>query len=65
MKNEIVSHISHESVRAIIQHKDVAKTILKEIGDNDIVIVFSAGDATQISQDVVDSLSRNGNANHV
>jgi UDP-N-acetylmuramate-alanine ligase len=36
--------------------KDVSKALLGELTAGDVVIVFSAGDATQVSQDVVAGL---------
>ena len=50
---EIVSAMPHMSARYIEKLSDVTDYLLKNLKPNDVVIVMSAGDADQISADLV------------
>ena len=56
VKEQIVDHLHHQNARAICELDQVASTLLQELGSNDVVIVFSAGDATQINQTLIQEL---------
>ena len=58
VQKEIVDHMHHQHARAICDLNQAAQTLLAEIGNNDVVIVFSAGDATQINQTLIQELRK-------
>lgn len=53
---EIVAHLVHEDARAICDLEEVAETLLNEIGSDDVVIVFSAGDAIKINMMLMEKM---------
>jgi UDP-N-acetylmuramate--alanine ligase len=62
---QLVKAMEHPDARFLPSNSQVTDFLISHLHDGDVLIVLSAGDATQISQAVVDSLSRNGNATHV
>jgi UDP-N-acetylmuramate--alanine ligase len=56
--------MEHPDARFLASNSQVTDFLVTNLQGGDVLIVLSAGDANQISQDVVDSLSRNGNANN-
>ena len=61
---QVVQAMEHPDVRFLASNSQVTDFLVTNLQGGDVLIVLSAGDANQISQDVVDSLSRNGNANN-
>jgi UDP-N-acetylmuramate-alanine ligase len=57
--------MEHRDARFLASNRQVTDFLVTNLQSGDVLIVLSAGDAIQISQDVVDSLSRNGNAEDV
>jgi len=62
---QVVQAMEHRDARFLATNSQVADFLVTNLQSGDVLIVLSAGDAIQISQDVVDSLSRNGNAENV
>jgi UDP-N-acetylmuramate--alanine ligase len=62
---QIVEVMEHPDARFLASNSQTTNFLVSNLKSGDVLIVLSAGDATQISQNVVESLSRNGNANHV
>ena len=58
----IVENMDHPDVRYIAQLQDVSKFLIKNISDGDVLLVLSAGDANQISQDMLNHLKEKGEA---
>ena len=54
--------MDHKDVSFLSNKTDVVEYLLTNLNSGDVVIVLSAGDANQISTQVVDKLSLNGNA---
>jgi UDP-N-acetylmuramate--alanine ligase len=54
---EIVSSMNHPSVHFTAELKDTTKYLLDHLHPGDVLIVFSAGDADQVSADVLAGLS--------
>ena len=53
---EVVSAMAHPSVRFIASLKDATEYLLKHLRHNDVLLVLSAGDADQISSNVLAGL---------
>ncbi len=49
----IVTNMDHPDARYIAQLKQVSEFLIRNLSDGDILLVLSAGDANQISQDVL------------
>jgi UDP-N-acetylmuramate--alanine ligase len=62
---QVVQAMEHRDARFLASNRQVTDFLVTNLQSGDVLIVLSAGDAIQISQDVVDSLSRNGNAEDV
>ena len=62
---QVVEAMEHPDARFLVSNSQVTDFLVNNLQSGDVLIVLSAGDAVQISQDIVDSLSRNGNANNV
>ena len=62
---QVVQAMEHPDARFLASNRQVTNFLVTNLRKGDVLIVLSAGDAIQISQDVVDSLSRNGNADNV
>ena len=62
---QVVQAMEHRDARFLASNSQVTDFLVTNLQSGDVLIVLSAGDAIQISQDVVDSLSRNGNAEDV
>ena len=62
---QVVKAMEHPDARFLVSNSRVTDFLINNLQGGDVLIVLSAGDANQISQDIVDSLSRNGNANNV
>jgi len=56
----IVANMDHPDVRYIAQLRDVSKFLFRNLSDGDVLLVLSAGDANQISQDVVNYFKDKG-----
>lgn len=52
----LAAAVNVPGVRAIEQLTDVTATLLEQVSRGDVVIVFSAGDATQVSRGLLDGL---------
>jgi UDP-N-acetylmuramate--alanine ligase len=52
----VVSSMRHRSAHFVAELKDATKYLLENLRPGDVLIVFSAGDADQVSADVLDSL---------
>ena len=59
---QVVQSMDHKDVSFLSSKTDVVEHLLTNLNSGDVVIVLSAGDANQISTQVVDKLSSNGNA---
>jgi len=59
---QVVQSMDHKDVSFLSNKTDVVEHLLTNLNSGDVVIVLSAGDANQISTQVVDKLSLNGNA---
>ena len=59
---QVVQSMDHKDVSFLSSKTDVVEHLLTNLNSGDVVIVLSAGDANQISTQVVDKLSLNGNA---
>ena len=53
---EVVKLMQHPDARQIAELKDVSAFLLENLQDGDVMLVLSAGDADQISRDVIESL---------
>ena len=62
---QVVQAMEHRDARFLASNRQVTDFLVTNLRSGDVLIVLSAGDAIQISQDVVDSLSRNGNSDNV
>jgi len=49
----VVANMKHPDVRYIAQLQDVTELLIENLSDGDVLLVLSAGDATQISKDVL------------
>jgi UDP-N-acetylmuramate--alanine ligase len=49
----IVANMDHPDARYIAQLKDVSKFLMRNLSDGNVLLVLSAGDANQISQDML------------
>ena len=49
----IIENMNHPDARYIAQLQDVSKFLMKNLSRGDVLLVLSAGDANQISQDVL------------
>ena len=59
---QVVQSMDHADVNFLADKAQVVDHLLTNLNAGDIVIVLSAGDANQISSQVIDKLSLNGNA---
>ncbi len=57
---KIVANMGHTDARYIAQLQDVSKFLMKNLSDGDVLLVLSAGDANQISQDMLNYLIKKG-----
>jgi UDP-N-acetylmuramate--alanine ligase len=57
---EVVKKMSHSSVKFIAELSSVIDYLINNLRSGDVVIIFSAGDADQISTKVLDQLSKQG-----
>jgi UDP-N-acetylmuramate--alanine ligase len=57
---EVVKKMKHSSVKFIAALSDVIDYLIKNLQAGDVLIVFSAGDADQISTQVLDQLTKQG-----
>jgi UDP-N-acetylmuramate--alanine ligase len=57
---EVVKKMKHSSVKFIAALSDVIDYLIKNLQAGDVLIVFSAGDADQISTQVLDQLNQQG-----
>ena len=60
---QVVDSMDHPDVCFLKTNSQVTDYLIENLNRGDVVIVLSAGDANQISEEVVRSLSRNGNTN--
>jgi len=58
----IVENMSHTDARYIAQLKDVSNFLMKNLSDGDVLLVLSAGDANQISHDLLNYFIEKGKA---
>jgi UDP-N-acetylmuramate-alanine ligase len=56
--------MSHPDVHFLATNDQVSTYLISNLQEGDVLLILSAGDAYQISERVVDSLSKNGNAEH-
>ncbi len=56
----IVANMDHPDVRYIAQLQDVSKFLIRNLTDGDVLLVLSAGDANQISQDMLNYFKEKG-----
>lgn len=52
----LVSAIQNQNVRYIAEHQETVKTLAAELKPNDVLVVFSAGDAIIINQELITKL---------
>ena len=52
----VTLHMDHTDARYIAHLQDVSKFLMKNLSDGDVLLVLSAGDANQISQDLLNYL---------
>jgi len=57
---KIVAHIGHTDARYIAQLQDVSKFLMNNLSDGDVLLVLSAGDANQISKDMLNYFKEKG-----
>lgn len=62
--NRIVEEMQHPDVRFMANNKQATDFLLSNLKSGDVLIVLSAGDANQISSNLVEKLSSNGNEKH-
>lgn len=60
---EVVKSMNHPDVHFLASNDQVSTYLVSNLQRGDVLLVLSAGDAYQISEKVIDSLSENGNAN--
>jgi len=58
----IVANMDHPDARYIAQLQDVTKFLMRNLSDGDVLLVLSAGDANQISQDMLNYFKEKGEA---
>jgi UDP-N-acetylmuramate--alanine ligase len=56
----IVANMDHPDARHIAQLQDVSKFLMRNLSDGDVLLVLSAGDANQISQDMLSYFKEKG-----
>ena len=56
----IVANMDHPDVRYIAQLQDVSEFLIENLSDGDVLLVLSAGDANQISHDVLNYFQEKG-----
>jgi UDP-N-acetylmuramate-alanine ligase len=54
----------HPDVRFMENNQQATDYLLNNLQGGDVLVVLSAGDADQISRDIVVSLSKNGNVHN-
>lgn len=54
--------MDHPDARYIAQLQDVTKFLMRNLSDGDVLLVLSAGDANQISQDMLNYFKEKGEA---
>jgi UDP-N-acetylmuramate--alanine ligase len=59
---QVVQSIEHNDICFLANNSQVVDHLLSNLNSGDVVIVLSAGDANQISTQVLNKLSLNGNA---
>jgi UDP-N-acetylmuramate--alanine ligase len=57
--------MEHPDVHFMENNEQATEYLLTNLQGGDVLVVLSAGDADQISRDILVSLSRNGDANNV
>jgi UDP-N-acetylmuramate--alanine ligase len=62
---QVVQEMEHPDVHFMENNEQATEYLLTNLQGGDVLVVLSAGDADQISRDILVSLSRNGNANNV
>lgn len=58
--SQFVQSIEHHDVQFLATNHQVTEYLIRNLKRGDVLMVLSAGDANQISNDVIDSLSVNG-----
>ena len=61
---QVVQSMSHPDVHFLATNDQVSTYLISNLQEGDVLLVLSAGDAYQISERVIGSLSRNGNSEH-
>jgi UDP-N-acetylmuramate--alanine ligase len=61
---QVVQEMVHPDVRFIENNQQATDYLLNNLQGGDVLVVLSAGDADQISRDIVVSLSNNGNVHN-
>lgn len=61
---QVVQAMEHPDVRFLPSNRQVTDFLVTNLKKGDVLMVLSAGDANQISKEVIDSLSRNGNSSN-
>jgi UDP-N-acetylmuramate--alanine ligase len=61
---QVVQSMDHPDVHFLPSKELVTDYLVSNLNRGDVVMVLSAGDANRISENVIDLLSVNGNANH-
>lgn len=56
----IVANMDHTDARYIAHLQDVSKFLMKNLSEGDVLLVLSAGDANQISQDLLNYFKEKG-----
>ncbi len=62
--SEVVKLMRHPDARQIAELKDVSAFLIEHLIPGDVLLVLSAGDADQISRDVLGALEMKGGASH-
>jgi len=62
---QVVQAMEHPDVRFLPSNRQVTDFLVTNLKKGDVLMVLSAGDANQISKEVIESISRNGNSNNV
>ena len=62
--SEVVKLMRHPDARQIAELKDVSAFLIEHLIPGDVLLVLSAGDADQISRDVLGALEKKGGASH-
>ncbi len=60
---KVVQSMNHPDVHFLASNDQVSTYLVSNLQAGDVLLVLSAGDAYQISEKVIDSLSENGSAN--